>query len=76
MDDVDFDDLSTLRGLATAIKEGDTTLEEAFPLPGDVAKSKDLPKIGDVVGNSGIKSGTETSPTEPGKAQGGDATGK
>jgi len=33
IDDVTVDDLGILRGLATAIKDGDTTIEEAFPVP-------------------------------------------
>lgn len=31
IDDVDLEDLETLTGLRTAIKDGDTSLEEAFP---------------------------------------------
>lgn len=33
VDDIGLDDLATLKGLATAIKDGDTTIDEAFPSP-------------------------------------------
>lgn len=37
IEDITLEHLGTLKGLATAIKEGDTTVDEAFPLP--LAKS-------------------------------------
>lgn len=40
---IDLDDLVRLKGFATAIKEGDTTIEETFPIPGqplDPGKTK------------------------------------
>lgn len=33
LEDVGLEELGILKGLATAIKDGDTTIEEAFPLP-------------------------------------------
>lgn len=33
LDDVGLDELVTLKGLATAIREGETTVDEAFPAP-------------------------------------------
>lgn len=42
VDDIDLDGLVTLKGLATAIKDGDTTIEEAFAGP---AKSSLQEKI-------------------------------
>lgn len=36
-EDITLDHLGTLRGLGTAIRQGDTTVDEAFPLPGAVA---------------------------------------
>lgn len=33
VEEITLDDLGTLRGLATAIKDGDTTIEQAFPSP-------------------------------------------
>lgn len=33
IEDITLDHLATLKGLATAIKEGDTTVDEAFPAP-------------------------------------------
>lgn len=43
VDDITVDDLATLLGLSTAIKEGDTTVDEAFP-PLDKPKTEDKPK--------------------------------
>ncbi|MEY5060951.1 MAG: hypothetical protein RIS45_872, partial [Planctomycetota bacterium] len=31
LEDVTLDDLATLKGIATAIRDGDATIEEAFP---------------------------------------------
>jgi hypothetical protein len=33
VEDIDTDDLLTLKGIATALKDGDTTIEQAFPGP-------------------------------------------
>lgn len=33
VDDVTLDDIATMKGIATALKDGDTTLETAFPQP-------------------------------------------
>lgn len=33
IEDIGLDDLATLTGLKTAIKDGDTTVDEAFPMP-------------------------------------------
>lgn len=38
VEDIGLDDLATLKGLATAIKDGDTSVDEAFP-----AVNKDIP---------------------------------
>lgn len=42
IEDITVDDLAVLKGLATAIKEGDTTVDEAFP-PLAKAEKKDQP---------------------------------
>lgn len=34
VDDVTLDDIATMKGIATALKDGDVTLETAFPQPG------------------------------------------
>lgn len=44
VDDITLDDLATLKGLATAIKEGDTTVDEAFPAPEQKKKTDDPAK--------------------------------
>lgn len=38
VEDVTLDDLATLKGLATAIRDGETTIEEAFPVERQAAK--------------------------------------
>lgn len=43
VDDITVDDLATLLGLSTAIKEGDTTVDDAFP-PLTKPKTDDKPK--------------------------------
>lgn len=42
VEDLDLDDLETLRGIYNAIQEGSTTVDEAFPLPNGVKTSKPL----------------------------------
>jgi len=42
LDDCTLDDLATLKGLATAIRDGETTIEEAFPV--DKPAVKEPPK--------------------------------
>lgn len=53
IEDVSLEHVESLRGLATAIKEGDTSIDEAFPLPtqaapADVGKST-LDKLADAM---------------------------
>lgn len=45
VDEVTFDDVAILIGLGTAIKDGDTTVEEAFPVTFKEAKEKSDKKI-------------------------------
>ena len=42
MDDIGQEELITLRGLKTAIKDGETTVEQAFARAGDSESAKDL----------------------------------
>jgi hypothetical protein len=42
VEDITLDHLATLKGLATAIKDGDTTIEDAFPPAGTVPQSDPL----------------------------------
>ena len=45
VEDITLEHMATLKGLATAIKEGDTTVDEAFGLPGSQEpKATTLPK--------------------------------
>lgn len=46
VEDIGLEHLVILRGLLTAIKEGDTTPEEAFAVEGDTAVKKESPKDG------------------------------
>jgi hypothetical protein len=43
VEDITLDHLATLRGTFTAIREGDTTVDEAFPLPGSAASDIKAP---------------------------------
>lgn len=61
VDDITLEDATTLRGLATAIKEGTTTVKEAFQT------DREAPKVG-AVPKSAMKPG-KAAHTEPGKAQ-------
>lgn len=45
LEDVTLDHMATLHGLATAIKEGDTSVDEAFPAPGSNGKTADKPLL-------------------------------
>lgn len=46
IDDIGLDELATLKGMATAIKDGDISVDEAFPTPGairpELAKGKEV----------------------------------
>jgi hypothetical protein len=44
LEDVTLEHVELLRGLATGIKEGDTTVDEAFPLPAPAAPPVDMSK--------------------------------
>jgi len=56
VEDITLDDMATLKGLATAIKDGDTTVDEAFPLP-EAPKS-----IADMKPTAKPKNGTTKKP--------------
>ena len=58
--DISLEHLATLRGLATAIKEGDTTIEEAFNIKAPERAKVDMAKI---------RAGKEEAHTEPGEVQ-------
>lgn len=45
VEDINLDHLVTLRGIATAIREGDTTVEQAFAPPGSVATSAETDSL-------------------------------
>lgn len=49
MEDLDPDDIETLRGIKTALDEGETTLDEAFPLPSTVRRSSEMPSLTEVL---------------------------
>ncbi len=53
VEDITVDDVATLKGLATAIKEGDTTVDEAFPVPGkDDKKPEEKKTASDALADS------------------------
>lgn len=59
-DDISLEHLATLRGLYTALKEGDTTVEEAFGVKAPERATVDMAKV---------KAGKQEDHTEPGEAQ-------
>jgi len=66
MEEIDLDKLATLRGLANAIKENETSIEEAFP---SVAPAPNGDKTADIVNRARTtadpKSTTQTTGPEP-----------
>ena len=50
IDDIGVDELAVLKGTATAIKDGDTTIEQAFPIGVAPARSTGPVKVDDVLG--------------------------
>mgnify|MGYP001569265365 FL=1 len=50
VEDIGMDELVTLKGMATAIKEGDTTVEQAFPMPQKEDKGKGVAGLKDTLG--------------------------
>lgn len=65
IEQVDKDDLIMLRGMATAIKDGDLDIDEAFPAP-----APDMPGDGSKIGFGKKKGTTEEAPAEPKKKTG------
>lgn len=55
VDEVTFDDVAILIGLGTAIKDGDTTVEEAFPVEFKDAQAKSEKDIKDSAGKKSVK---------------------
>lgn len=49
IEDLDPDDIENLRGIKTALDEGETTLDEAFPLPSTVRRSSEMPSLTEVL---------------------------
>ena len=76
VDDITLDDLAKLKGLATAIKEGDTTVDEAFPVapkPGTEAPKPSgtdalKAKLGVKPATTQEPEGAEQEPTAPASA--------
>lgn len=58
VDEITFNDVAQLIGLGTAIKEGDTTVEEAFPVPFEDEAAEALAK-------NAAESGTEPIGSQP-----------
>ena len=50
VEDIGMDELVTLKGMATAIKEGDTTVEQAFPMPQKEDKGKGVEGLKSTLG--------------------------
>jgi hypothetical protein len=73
VEDIGLDELVTLKGVATAIKEGDTTVEQAFPVPGKESTGKGVQGLKDA-----LKKDKEppTGDPEPAASTSGTATGE
>ncbi len=65
LEDIDLDDLSTLRGFATAIQDKEATVDECFPLDGGEPKT-----LLDKMKGSDPKNGTAAEEPPPTKADG------
>lgn len=66
VEDIDAEKLGELIGLGTALKEGETTIEEAFPNP----KPTSNESMGDVLGEKAKPGATEGEKADPAKSQG------
>ena len=65
VEDIGMDELVTLKGMATAIKEGDTTVEQAFPMLPKEDKGKGINGLKETLGVCCILQGLEkTSQTD------------
>lgn len=68
VEDIGLDELEKLRGLYTAIKDGDTTIDDAFPDPSEAKPAADdRPKSGTDAVKEALKS-KAAKPTEPPQA--------
>ena len=70
VEDIGMDELVTLKGMATAIKEGDTTVEQAFPMPPKEDKGKGVAGLKDTLGVGAEKGGPTADPKKEGAASG------
>jgi hypothetical protein len=64
VEDIGMDELVTLKGMATAIKEGDTTVEQAFPMPPKEDKGKGINGLKETLG---VGTEKKDPPAEPKK---------
>lgn len=73
LDDVTLDDLVILKGLATAIKDGDTTVDEAFPVPqAKQADTKPASRTDEVAAKLGANKPNGETPAQPPPREPGD----
>jgi len=49
IEDLDQEDIDTLRGIRVSLEENETTIDEAFPLPAQVKKSGELPNLAEAL---------------------------
>lgn len=63
MDEVDLEDVLTLRGIAQALKDGDTSIDQAFP-PAPVDVGKTVPRTAPPAGASGSASAHASEPAQ------------
>jgi hypothetical protein len=65
VEDIGMDELVTLKGVATAIKEGDTTVEQAFPMPPKEDKGKGVEGLKSTLGVGAEKKDPPPASTTP-----------
>ncbi len=65
VEDIGMDELVTLKGMATAIKEGDTTVEQAFPMPPKEDKGKGVEGLKSTLGVGEKKDSSPASTSSP-----------
>lgn len=68
IEDITLDHLVTLRGIATAIREGDTTVEQAFAAPGQAATSAETDALNEKLRGAAKGAASSSSASTPQQA--------
>jgi len=68
IEDITVDDIAILKGMATAIKDGDTTIDEAFPVEKSVTKEPEPKTASDALADS-LLPPQDPTPSDPKKGK-------